>query len=37
MEGPIRDMPGYWVKLTKRIYAYREHTRDITFWRAKGD
>ena len=29
-----RDKPGYWVKLTARIYAYREHTGDITFWRS---
>jgi hypothetical protein len=35
MDSPERDYPGYWVKLTARIYAYREHTGDITYWRAK--
>jgi hypothetical protein len=30
-----RDRPGYWVKLTSRTYAYREHTGDITYWRTQ--
>jgi hypothetical protein len=35
MDGKERDHPGYWVKLTARIYAYREHTGDITYWRSE--
>ena len=30
-----RGKPGFWVLLTKRIYAYRTATGDITFWMAK--
>lgn len=37
MQGPYRAHPGYWVKLTSRIYAYREHTGNITFWRRNSN
>lgn len=33
MNDRKRNRPGYWVKWSRDVYAYREHTGEITYWR----